>query len=165
MEQRMQMLNDIYKPVYQYLKCLLKTLKESGYDYEWGFYNNHSIREENQWVLEYYPIPVVTIKDICDIGIDMNHIFVECKVKKEKAIGFHWNIISDYKFEVYGVEDYLNDFYNSSLTLDDISARIRQSNEKEVGIAFEFGYLEERSNLLEVVKKLESMGTYIIEEA
>lgn len=162
MKRRMQMLNDIYKPMYEYLKCLLKALKELEYDYKWGFYNNHSIKEDNQWLLEYYPIPVVTIKDICDIGIDMNHIFVECKMKKEEAIGFHWNIISDYKFEVYGVEDYLNDFYNPSLKFDDISERISQSNEKEIGIAFEFPYLDEKCNLLDLVKKLESMDTYIL---
>ncbi|WP_313132689.1 DUF3201 domain-containing protein [Anaerocolumna sp.] len=162
MKQRMQILNDIYRPVYEYLQSLLKALKELDYDYQWGFYNNHSMREDNQWFLEYYPIPVVTIKNICDIGIDMNRTFIEFKMKKEKAVLFHWEIISDYKFEVYGVEDYLSDFYNAALKLDDISEKISRSNEKEVGIEFEFSYLEDKSNLLNMVKKLESMGTYIL---
>lgn len=162
MENTIQVLNDIYKPIYEYVQSLLKALKESDYDYEWRFYNNHSIKKDNQWYLEYFPIPVVTIKNICDIGIDINRIFVECKMKKEKAIGFDWKLITDYKFEVYGVEDYLNDFYNSSLKLDDISERINQSNENEIGIAFECSYLEEKSNLLELVNKLESMGTCIL---
>lgn len=155
-----QILNDLYKPIYEYY--LLKALKELDYSYEWKFCNNHSIRKDNEWILEYYPILVVTVKDICDIGIDINHTFIECKMKKGKAIGFDWNLISDYKFEVYGVEDYLNDFYNSSLEINDITERIIQSNESEIGIEFEFRYLEEKSILLELIKKLESMGTYIL---
>ena len=162
MEHSFQILNDIYKPIYEYLQSLLKALKKSDYDYEWRFYNNHSIKKDNQWHLEYYPIPVVTVKDICDIGIDISHIFIEGKMKKEKAIGFDWKLISDYKFQVYGVEDYLNDFYNSSLKIDDITERIIQSNESEIGIEFYFRYLEEINIILELIKKLESMGTYIL---
>ncbi|GAA4298017.1 hypothetical protein GCM10023142_37950 [Anaerocolumna aminovalerica] len=162
MENTIEILNDIYKPVYEYLKCLLKALKELNYDYEWKFCNNHSIRKDNQWILEYYPIPLVTVKDICDIGIDINHIFIECKMKKEKIIGFEWKLISDYNFDVYGVEDYLNDFYNSSLKLDDITERIIHSNENEIGIEFQLRFLEEKSIILELIKKLEFMGTFIL---
>jgi hypothetical protein len=54
-------------------------------------------------------------------------------------------------------------FYNATLKLDDISEKISRSNEKEVGIEFEFSYLEDKCNLLNMVKKTGIYGyIYII---
>lgn len=162
MDKEFQLLNTVYQPVYEYTKSLLNDLKSQGYDVKWGFYNNHSIMMDHTWVTEYYPIPVITVKNICDIGLDMNHTFIEFKMKREKAIDFTWDLISEYTFEVYGVENYLNDFYNKSLRIDTISSKIKESDEKEIGIAFYFNYLEDKDTLLSVIKTLKEMETYIL---
>jgi len=163
MEQTFQILNTIYKPIYEYLQSILKVLKEATYDYKWGFYNNHYVKKNSQWHVEYYPIPIVTIKNICDIGIDINRIFVECKISRETVVEFNWNNLLDYKFEVYGVKDYLHDFYNASLDLDSILVRILESDEDEIAIEIEMDLLEDKVKVLDIIRKLEAMGTYIFE--
>lgn len=162
MERTIQELNGVYKPIYEYLQKLLKALTQQDYSTEWGFYNNHSVKQDNEWCLEYYPIPVITVKDICDIGIDINHVFIECKIRRENTIEFDWNMLSEYDFEVFGVEDYLKDFYNSAMKLDEISERISLSNEHEIGIGFKFCYLDIIDNLLELIKRLKTIGAYIL---
>lgn len=156
MDSNFQLLNIVYEPVYKYMQSFLKVLTlQEGYEYKWGFYNNHFIKKGEVWETEYYPIPVITIHDICDIGFDIDRTFVECKIKREKALEFHWELLLDYRFEVYGVEEYLNDFYNESLSMESISLKIMESIEQEVGITFHFRYLEDKSSLLELVKRLQ----------
>lgn len=159
MEQVFKTLNAIYQPIYEYTQCFLKDLKGLGYAFEWNFHNNHYIRKDGEWLVEYYPIPVVTIKNICDIGIDINHIFIESKIKKEKVIELDWKMFSDYRFEVYGADNYLEDFYNSSLSLEALPQKINQSNEKEICVAFYFSYLDDKHVLLDMIKKLDAMCT------
>ncbi|HZU87274.1 MAG TPA: DUF3201 domain-containing protein, partial [Anaerolineaceae bacterium] len=118
MEERIQDLNRVYQPVYEQMKSILKELKAQGYPCEWGFYNQHSIKQAGTWVLEYYPIPVITVKDVCEIGLDMDHTFIECKLKREMALAFDFSFFNKYKYEVYGIEDFLNDFYNETLDFD-----------------------------------------------
>ena len=162
MEKTFKILNDIYKPVFEHIRSILKELKLSGYSYEWGFYNNHSVKQDDEWALEYYPIPVITVKDICDIGLDMNHTFIECKMDRENALCFDFHKFNDYKFEVYGVEDYLNDFYNVSLDLDGLKNRILNSDEQEIGITLMFNYCEKIDKLMCAVSMLKEVETYIL---
>ncbi len=156
------MLNEIYKPICAHTQNFLKALKTAGYSFERGFYNNHSVKAGGEWLTEYYAIPVVTVKDVCDVGFDIEHTFVECKLTREKAVVFDFGVFSDNDFEVYGTEDFLNDFYNSLLSLETLNQKIRQSAEKEIGITFNFGYLADTQILLELIKKLERIGTHIL---
>lgn len=75
---------------------------------------------------------------------------------------FDFGVFSDNDFEVYGTEDFLNDFYNSLLSLETLKQKIRQSAEKEIGITLNFGYLADTQILLELIKKLERIGTRIL---
>lgn len=152
--QTFQTLNTVYQPIYSYVHILLNLLKERAYNYTWGFYNNHTIMIERNWAIEYYPIPVITINGLCDIGIDIDHIFIECKLGREQAISFDWNTFSMYSFEVYGVEDYLNDFYSPTLPLESISQKIMQSTESQIAIAFHFAYLEDPKVLIDFIEVL-----------
>ena len=156
-----QTLNAIYQPIYNYTKLLLLELRTVGYICEWHFFNNHSTQKSKEWITEYYPIPVITIKNICDVGLDIDRTFIECKIKRKEAINFDWTVFLTTSFEVYGVNDYLIDFYNASLSSETISQKINQSNEQEIAVAFEFGYLEEKSTILQHIKKLEQVGVYI----
>jgi len=156
MDSNFQLLNIIYEPVYKYIQSFLKVLTlQEGYECKWGFYNNHSIKKDGVWETEYYPIPVISINDLCDIGFDIDRTFVECKMKREKALEFQWELLLDYRFEVYGMEEYLKDFYNESLSMESISLKIKESMEQDIGITFHFGYLEDKVFLLELVKNLQ----------
>lgn len=157
MSKTIEELNDIYSPLYEHMKCVLKDLKALGYSYEWGFYNNHSVKQNGEWVLEYYPIPVVTIKDICDIGFDVDSTFIEFKLKREDALCFDFSKLLDYKFEVYGVENYLCDFYNDTLDLEGTADRIKSSVEQEIGISLMLNSYDDTEKIICAVDMLKKI--------
>lgn len=154
MENQFLILNSIYQPIQEYLQNLLKAIKVLGFNYSWNCYNNHSVKKDKEWAIEYYPIPVITIKDLCDIGIDIDHIFIEYKMSRDLAINFDWRKISIHQFEVYGVKDYLSDFYNATSSLETISTKISQSEEQEIAIAFKLGFLDNLSMVTNLIKLL-----------
>jgi hypothetical protein len=112
---------------------------------------------DNEWELEYYPIPVITIKDLCDIGIDIDHIFIECNITKDHAMIIDWNSFLPSQFAVYGVNDYLQDIYNSSMTIESIYQRIKDCSEQELSIEFMLNYLEDCNKLIEIIHKIDQL--------
>ena len=47
------------------------------------------------------PIPVLSIVNICDIGIDVEHIFIEGKLSKADAKKFDFSLFDCYDFDIY----------------------------------------------------------------
>jgi hypothetical protein len=155
---RMQVLNSAYEPLRTHTHTLLKALTNSGFEYEWGYFAQHSVRNGSEWFLEHYPIPVITVKNICEIGFDISRTFIEYKFKREDAIAFDFSRFYGFTFEVYGITDYLNDFYNAGQDINDIHAKIENSDEKEIGVSLLFGYLESIENLMKAVNKLKEIA-------
>jgi len=155
---RMQVLNSEYEPLRTHTHAMLKALTNSGFTCAWGYFAQHSIRNGNEWFIEHYPIPVITIKNICDIGFDINQTFIECKLKRDDAIAFDFSRFDGVTFEVYGVTDYLADFYNAGQDIQTIHAKIEKSSEKEIGVSLLYGYLESVENLMSAVNKLTEMN-------
>ena len=158
---RMQILNNEYEPLRIHTHNLLKALKKSGFECEWGYFAQHSVRDGDEWFFEHYPIPVIMIKNICEIGFDISQTFIEFKLKREAAVAFDFSRFDGFSFEVYGATDYLNDFYNASQEIHDIHARIEKSDEKEIGVSLLFGYLESVENLVKAVNQLKEIGNRI----
>lgn len=151
-------LNKLYEPLHKYKTALIKKLTNLNFKIEWGYYALHSFRHNNSYVEEYYPIPVITIEGICDIGIDVNWIFIEGKLARRRAIEFNFSLLKDYNFEVYGINDYLTDFYNETLCLNCINDRIKNSKEQEIGVSVYFNKNEPYSTLIDVIKKYKEWG-------
>jgi hypothetical protein len=135
---KLKTLNEIYLEINQKKKDFIHFFKENGFQYRCGYYNQHSVKVNDEWITEEYPIPVITIEQLGDLGIDINHIFLEIVVTREQALELDFGKFEPYRFEVYGVENFLNDFYNSTLPLQDIHERIRISDEESIGISFFF---------------------------
>jgi len=154
---RMQVLNSEYEPLRMHTHNMLKALTNSGFECEWGYFAQHSVRNGNEWFFEHYPIPVITVKNVCEIGLDITQTFIEFKIQREDAIRFDFSQLYGFTFEVYGVADYLNDFYNADQNIDDIHAKIEKSDEKEIGISLLFGYLEPVENLMKAVNQLKEI--------
>lgn len=157
----MDILNKIYEPICNQCKEMENLLKENGYVCKKGFYNNHSVKDGNgNWIIEYFPIPVVTVGEICDVGINLDLIFIETKMKREKAIKYDFSKLLKYKFEIYGIEEFLKDFYNDTLDIEGIPKRIEISNEKEIGIGFEIEN-QHMNEIIEIINELTKLETYI----
>lgn len=148
-------LNDIYEPIYIIKSSLKSKLKSMNLEFTSGYYNNHSIRDDKgNWITEYYPIPVITVSSLCDIGIDVNSIFVETKMERSEAIKFDYSSFLPLKFEVYGTVDYLEDFYNEHMDIKDVGAKIERSNEEVVGVNFTFSKDCSIDDLILLINKL-----------
>ncbi len=105
----------------------------------WGWYNGHYHKNiKKEWVREAYPIPVIELKGICDIEVSLEKFTISTKLKREDAIDFNFNKFGGYFFEVYGVNDYLNDFYTEDCTFEDMKNNIVNSSEEEIGLSISF---------------------------
>lgn len=159
-EVQIEMLNSIYKPLNDCKTKIINCLNLNGYGYKWGYYSGHYVKNNNEWLLEQFPIPVISVEEICDIGIDVIHIFIEGKLKRECALKFDFTLLKEYRFDVYGVEDYLNDFYNTGLSIEGIKEKILRSNEDEIGVSVFISHEEPIENILSVLGTLKRLGFY-----
>ena len=98
--------------------------------------------------------------DLCDVEIHFDKIVVTTKLKRETALSYSFEKLTDYRFEAYGVEEYLNDFYRPGESLRLMKDKIAASGEKEIGFSFEFPFETEGEQMFEFVKLLQREGFY-----
>ncbi len=131
------------------------------FEIESGWYNGHYHKNDvGDWQRESYPIPVVAVKGFCDIEISFDKISVSTKLKRAKALEYSYDKILQYTFEVFGVEDYLCDYYKSGMTIEELKTNISLCNEQEIGFAFYFPFDVEGKEIFEFVKLLRREGFY-----
>lgn len=128
-------LNGVYEPLYRQVKALRARLVKEGFSVTWGWHAFHSVRRDGEYKLEYFPIPVLTVEGVCDIGLEPDHIFVEGTLTREQALAFDWASVGR-PFEVYGSEDYLDPLYGPGLSLEELPARLASSEESGFGLQF-----------------------------
>ena len=75
---------------------------------------------------------------MCDIEIELEKTCVSTKLSKENALAFNYDKMAHLKFEVFGVEDYLTDYYLSGNDISVLLQRIRSSEETEIAYSFIF---------------------------
>ena len=134
---RFEYLNEVFGPLAEGAGKLTKTLQEEGGSATWGWYAFHSIKVEGEYATEEFPIPVVTAEEICDVGFDLDQIFVELRLPREKALTLDYRKLAP-GAEVYGAEEFLEDFYHEGMEIGEICRRIRESGETTVCIAGTF---------------------------
>jgi hypothetical protein len=107
---------------------------------------------DKSFVTEYYPIPVKSIINIGDIGIDIDNIWFEICLSKETAVSFNYSkILGLYKFEIYGAEDYLFDLYNEYVNPLDIIRNIEFSKETKFCLLIYFNKDCDFDKIIEVI--------------
>lgn len=150
--ERFNSINNLYKELCAKADTIRKSIKSEGYDCTYGFFNNHSIKIDKSFVTEYYPIPVISISNIGDIGIDIDNIWFEICLSKETAVSFNYSkILGLYKFEIYGAEDYLSDLYNEDVNPLDIIRNIELSKETKVCLIIYFNKDCDFANIIKVI--------------
>ena len=136
-------------------------LKAFNLPLEWGWYNGHYHKNNSgEWEREFYPIPVITIKNLCDIEIGIDNISISTKLRREHAVQYSFSKFESYTFEAYGVENYLEDFYTSGESLLTMKAKILESNETEIGFSFYFSKDGTKSSIKDVIQLLIDEGFY-----
>lgn len=131
------------------------------FNYKIAYFNGHYSRDEQGgYQMDYFPIPVISIENYCDIEIGIDGVSLSTKLKREDALKFDYIKLCDYKFEAYGVQDYLNDFYVEGNTVEQLIINIRKSQEKEIGFAFYFSDTVDGEQMYRFVKFLRKEGFY-----
>jgi len=150
-----EQLNTVYKPMCEKSGEICDCLQNKGYKISSGFYNNHSKRIDGEFSTEFFPVPIISIENIGDVGIDIDEIWLEGVMSKEKAKDFDYSHIGEkYKFELYGVENYLTDLYNEQLNVTDIAEKIVTSEESHFCILVYFEQDVDIDGILKVVEIL-----------
>lgn len=146
-------LNTIYRELNQDKTKILNYIKTLNLSVKVGYYPFNSFKDGERFFVEQYPIPVITIENKIDVGVDVHQVFFEIKLERETAINFNYHIFSAYQFEVYGIEEYLNDFFDGNI--DEIYRNIINSSEKEIGVSINIKkdkLLDTTKHVIEILK-------------
>lgn len=131
------MLNTIYKPLCDRSAEISRGLRHAGYQVKVQFHNNHSVKRNNDFAIEYFPIPIIFIEKLGSIGVDIDSIWFEAILTKEQAIAFDYaKIINRYRLEIYGIDHYLCDIYNERMDASKIVSSISNGPEMNICILF-----------------------------
>lgn len=154
-------LNNIYYRLETKQMELFQGLFHRVFELKSGYYSgNYHRNKEGEYVMEYYPIPVIEVRGYCDVEINLENITVSTKLTKQKAVEFNYDKLKEYSFEAYGVEDYLQDFYEPGMTTDELQGAIKKSEEKEIGFSFKFDFDITGTEIYEFVKMLRREGFF-----
>lgn len=154
-------LNQIYRTLEERRNEFVRMLCYHGYEVESGWFNGHYRRSDSgEWTMEYFPIPVISVSKLCDIEIGLNETTVSTKLEREAAIGYSFDKLCTYDFEVFGVENYLSDYYHKGMSLNMLKRNIENSNEKEIGFSFSFSNNNVPDTLRNLIILLQKEGFY-----
>lgn len=104
-------------------KLLSKTYK-SSYSYTTK-YNNES-----------YPLPVISVKGLCEIILNEYEIDINTKISKSNLLKINFNDFKDYDFDIYSPYDYYNDLYEKGMSNKELKDKIKKTNYKNFGLTF-----------------------------
>ena len=154
-------LNEAYSGLEAKHNEIIRALTHRIFELNSGWYNGHYQKDpDGKWVRDAYPIPVITVKGLCDIEIQVDRISVSTKLKREMALEYPFDKLLDYEFEAYGVEDYLSDYYHPGQIVQDLKDNISASREAEIGLSFSFSLEVTGQKIFEFVKLLRREGFY-----
>lgn len=114
----------------------------------------HSLKYGDDFITEYFPIPVLSVKGVGDIGLDLDQIFIETTISKEKALNLKLDKLNEYNIEVYGVSDYLIDYYQPDLEIEVYKEKILKSIEKEFHFTI---YLPQGISIDEIINVIHNL--------
>ena len=154
-----QQLNDLYRPLVQRAKLLWKMLRAAGQpDAAFGFFNGHYAKNDaGDFVMEWFPIPVLSVPAVCDVEFAFDHVGITAKLKRAEALSFDFGRLAGHRYQVYGVDDYLADFGDETRSAADIRQAVSGCSETEIAVSFTFEAETELIVLLDFIQKLHSM--------
>lgn len=156
-------LNEVYQKLESKMHEIVApfTSLHKGHPFTCAYYNGHYFKNsDGKYTMDYFPIPVISLKKLCDIEIGLENISLSTKMTRDLALKFDYNKLCDYHFEVYGVEEYLEDFYTEGHSIRELIANISNSSEKEIGVSFQFTWEVTPVQIEKLVKLLRKEGFY-----
>lgn len=160
-EREKQRMNEIYSTLCGKRAQLCQGLTHRSLEVSWGFYNGHQHEApDGGWQMDYYPIPVISVKGLCDVEISLDEVSVTTKKRREDALAYSFEKFCAYPFEAFGVEGYLDTFYRDGAAIDEMKANIAHSEEVEIGFCFSFPWDVNGDEMYEFARLLRQEGFY-----
>ena len=94
----LEKLNELYQTLAKKTEDLALLLSGFG-KCEYGWYNGHFHKDDGKWVKEYYPIPVISVKGLCDIEVGLETTTLSAKLGRDAAAQFPFATLSGWEFE------------------------------------------------------------------
>lgn len=158
----METINGAYQGLHERAEKLANVLARLGHKVEWGYFGQHSTMVDGDYFLEYYPVPVITVKDVCDVGLDFTQVWVEGKLYSGAARELELNFLKKYDFSIYGIDNYLQELYEDGMSDEELHEAIASSEEREIGIAITLDDEPLTREIIEAVHLMMQLGTHII---
>lgn len=157
-----EMLDAAYAPLDQRAKNILQFLKDAGFSrLSYGYFAGHSWADETgQYHRDDFPIPVITVKGLCDIELDFEHTSVTAKLTKSAALSLDDTALQDMRFIMYGVEDFQREFKKEAESIAVALDQLKNCGEEELFFSFLFPDDVEQEEILLALKKLSRLGFY-----
>ena len=153
-----EFLNRVYEPMFTRVQALGRKLAIAGYTAKWSWYNLHAVRRGDEYKVEFFPIPVITVGKWCDVILELDSICVDAHLANEQARNFRWKRVP-WPFEVYGVEDYTADLYADGMSRDELPERIARYG-GEIGVAFSVPADFSDDDILQIVNACREWDTH-----
>ena len=151
-------LNRVYEPLFQRVQRLGRQLAMTGYTARWSWYNLHASRRGDEYKVEFFPIPVISVGKWCDVILELDSICVDAHLTNEQARSFRWKRIP-WPFEIYGVENYTEDLYAPGMSRDELPERIARYG-GEIGVAFSMPMDCEDGEILQIIDACREWDTH-----
>ena len=151
-------LNKMYAPLTARTDELTVELKKQfvNRNVSKGFFNGHFHKDDaGEYRADYYPIPVISVIDLCDIELDFDETSVTSKLSKEQLLSLNINDMCDFYYEVYGISDYLSDYGNRN----DVQAMrnaLSLCQERSAFITFTLPHELKKEALISFIRLLEN---------
>lgn len=156
-----ELLNTVYTPLEQKRAEFAAALSRENFPCASGFYNGHYTKTDSKtYEMDYFPIPVISVTNLCDIEIGLDIISVSAKMKREDVLSYSFDKMKEYPFEAYGVEGFLDDYYREGDSVETLKKRISQCGENEIGFSFSFGFNTDIADVIALINLLKTEGFY-----
>lgn len=130
-------INSAYSQLETRMIAVYGSLYHRMFELECGWYNGHySLGEDGGWVRDSYPIPVVSVKGLCDVEISFTGITLTTKMRRTQAIEYSFAKLAKYDFEAYGVKDYLSSYRSKGESIQEFKKKLSNTKEREIFITF-----------------------------
>ncbi|MBQ7875644.1 MAG: hypothetical protein IJ306_10920 [Oscillospiraceae bacterium] len=152
-------LNRYYEKIYKIAVDIWRDALRYIPDAKLSWYNLHNVKRNGKFEVEFMPFPEVELdfpEKHIDFGVSfMGEVWAEVTFDREYAlehIDFR-NIAENREIEVYGAENYTEDFYCEGMDIDALKEKIKASKEEKIAVYFP--PTEDGKDLIEyVIKKL-----------
>ena len=159
---RRKLLNSLYEPLQKRADMLYGIIQKEklGYEIRQGFFGGHYRKNvRGEYEMDFYPIPEIELRGLCDIEVGFFETGVTAKLEKKRLADFDSSKLAPYRFTVSGVEEWAFDLGDQS---DFVSMVENAENSPETELFFCFTLDAEAgaNEIVELIRRIKENGFY-----